>query len=328
MCTLTCKVDFGRYHCTEKANNGECVCAPQQPQVVVKPVASELGPGPLLGGQSDLNGPQEQTCVDKPVGFQFPDAVPCVSIRADVVKERVHFIMGKTDDCTVRTGEAPETRYMETTPDNVGLQGCVYVCKMKAPKCTGPKAEGKCRCASPGISKQLVAMSQLAGTTRLVEKCTSDKGCEPCGFCKNSVCELKKEAHLGSNCDCGKICPAKDYRLRKTGASISCEPNFSMDCMARPDWMDMKTAPNGKATSFLDGTEVPDLCTAGPTDASDMCGCAPGYEERLVSNDTERVCVKPSPLPAPTKPQDAMPEEGDVAPVEILPEAGGTIGKD
>lgn len=291
MCTLRCKLDTGKYRCVEKAEDGECLCEPQKPQVVVRPVNSELGNGPLLGGQNDItNGPEKQTCDDKYAGYEFPDAVSCVSIRADVEKERVHFVKGKTDECFVRTGEAPETRYMPQ--ENGGLQGCLYVCKATAPKCTGPKEDDKCECASRGLTKQLVPLGPVDTSTRLVETCNEEEGCGSCGVCKDGVCELKAEAHLGNNCECGRICPAVDERQRKTGGSIPCEPNFALECMARPDWMDSSTTESGKKMNFLDGKEVPDLCTEGSTDASDTCGCAPGYEEQLVSNDTERICVK------------------------------------
>lgn len=300
MCTLECKVDLGMYRCRNKPSEGQCPCEPKRPSVIVKPISSELGPGILLGGQSDTLGGQNdpfnevgaQTCDNKPAGFEFPDAVPCISIRAEVTKRRVKYIQGIQDDeqhCSVQTTTESETRYTQSSPDNVNLEGCVHVCKEAGPRCIQPtSAQGaqnlaqessQCRCASPGMTKQLVPMEPLEVTARLGQTTCEMGECGPCGECDNGKCVLKENAHLGDHCPvCGEICPTEDERTRNHGGKLLCIPNVNIDCMEKRRGLFKPGRKYGPP-----GTEFPDLCTPGKMDAADTCGCAFGYMERPVS---------------------------------------------
>lgn len=301
MCTLSCKEEPGKYRCNKKEEDGECLCEPQTPHVVVKPVSSEIGPEALLGGQNEiLDGAEGHQCHDKAVGFQFQDAVPCISIRAEVTKRRVKFMQGNADDCTVDTKPEMETRYMRTSPDNLNLhlQGCVYACKLAGPRCTEEEDGANCKCASPGMTKQLVPLDHMDVSARFQKECGDEEGaCGPCGECKDKLCELKTDAHLGKNCECGKICPMFDERTGPKGGKIPCKSNVLLGCMANPNWLDPSRA------SYGTGTEFPDLCTEaeGKPDAADTCSCKAGLEEKLGENGTAVSCVTPTPEPQPVE---------------------------
>lgn len=288
MCTLECKVEPNRYRCTEKASDNLCRCEAKTPIVIVKPISSELGPGPLIGGQSDLLNEGAQTCDDKAVGFEFPDGVPCISIRADVTKRRVNYIENDEGRCLVSTRTEPETRYMETSPDNVNLQGCVYQCKMAGPRCYEPESETRCKCASPGMTKQLVLMDHLEVAERFGQECDErmeNEDCGPCGTCHGNVCVLKTNAHLEKRCDCGMICPSEDTRIGDLGSPLVCVPNTKLQCMGKREEY------GNRKRKYVRGTENPDLCTDGKTNAADTCGCAVGYDEQPGPEQSTK-CVK------------------------------------
>lgn len=274
-CKYECREHPNEYSCQSKPFNGQCPCKEKGTSVVVKPVSSELGPTSILGQSDVIDEQGEMTCEGKAEGFQFPDPVPCVGIRAEVTKKRVRFKKDNPRECVFETSRRPETRYTETNPDDLNMQGCQYVCKMAGPRCTDSLGGNTCQCRSPGLAKLLVPLSEDSLNARVRQKNCVEGECGPCGECRDGLCKLKKDAHLGNFCPCGEICPMVDSRRNHLGGKLMCEPNFRLDCMARPEW---KSVDGGV---YHPGTKYPDYCSPGPEqDLGDSCGCAPGYVEK------------------------------------------------
>lgn len=272
-CIHECREQPNVFHCTGRPAGGECPCEPKGPRVVIKAISSALG-AQALSGQSDKG--ETLTCDGKEAGFAFPDAVPCLSVRADVVKRRVWFKKGSETKCRFKTGSATETRYVAAEPTELNLQACMWVCKKAAPRCETLTGGDECHCKSPGLQKILVGLNQdeMNGMVRM-SGCTSDSVCGDCGFCdEDGLCQLIDGSSLGNYCSCGKICPTVDLRENKV-SEVACVLNTALGCMAKPEWLS-----NGSGKAYFAGTEnVQDFCYDGENDAADTCGCAPGYSE-------------------------------------------------
>lgn len=280
MCTYECREQTGQYRCTSEPSNRRCECEKKGPNVVIAPISSDV-----LLGQSEQN--VESGCEDKEEGFQYPDAVPCISVRAEVTKKRVAFKNKSRGKCTVKTETRAETRFIPAAPAELTLQGCLWVCKKAAPRCTANIKGGECNCASPGLQKVLVLLNEdeLNGLVRQ-SSCELSAQCGPCGVCVKGRCMLKENAREGNNCPCGMICPATDKRSNP-GAQLLCIPNTSLLCMAEAHWMD-----NGNGKMDHPGEEIPDFCREGVTDSGDYCGCRDGYIEYLKKEKTGQGSVR------------------------------------
>lgn len=273
-CKYTCKDASGLFKCDSSttATENACTCKPRQHAVLIRPVAHTE-----IGGQSE-QGEQDDSCHGMPEGYKFHDPVPCISLRAEVTKRRVDFIDSKLGGCMVETKPKPETRYIRASPDDLNLQGCYSVCKMAGPQCTFEEVHGLCDCASPGLTKRLVAMGDESVRDVIRQTSCALNGCGPCGTCNEETeqCVLHPNAHMGDFCPCGEICPESDLRSPKhLGGKLLCISNHGLECMERPGWL----------KSLFDhsrpGSRHPNLCTSGKSDNSDTCSCAPGYAEIL-----------------------------------------------
>lgn len=285
-CKYECREHPKEYRCQSKPFGERCPCEHKPPSVIVKPVASELGAQSILGQSDVVNEEGELTCVGKEEGFQFPDAVSCIGIRADVLKKRVHFKKGHKDKCYFEISSKSETRYAKSDDS---LQGCMYVCKQASPRCTVNTGGKHCDCKSSGLVKQLVPLGEAVRIARIVQQTCETGQCGPCGECVDGLCQLIAGAHMENRCSCGEICPLEDRRRGNYGGQILCEPNSVLDCMAKPEWQPV----NG--VKYEPGTIRPDFCTEGETqDLGDTCGCAPGYIQKPGDDPTVEnfVCVK------------------------------------
>lgn len=288
LCKYECRDQTGKFRCKSSPKNKMCECEEKKLHVVIRPVSSELGVE-TLRGQGELTG--GQGCEDKEEGYQFPDAVPCISIRAEVRKKRV-FKTNVRNKCLSRTERRTETRFTPADPTELNIQGCMWVCKEAAPRCTGRTTNGRCNCEVPGLQKVLVGLSeeQLTGLMRQTE-CVKGGDCGPCGVCnEEGKCLLKERAWEGDHCPCGEICPVTDER-ENAGGKLLCVPNTSLLCMAEPEWKR-----SGKGNNYRAGVEVPDFCRKGKTDMGDTCGCREGYIEYLdTEKDADSAVVKCKP---------------------------------
>lgn len=155
MCKYECREQAGEYGCKLSPKNGLCECGEKKPRVVIRPVTSEQGVEILLG-QGESTG--RQSCEDREEGYEFPEAVPCISVRAEVRKRRV-FKTNVMNECLFRTETRGETRFtLAALAEHESLQRCKWVCKEAAPRCTERKGNGRCDCELPGLRKVLVGL--------------------------------------------------------------------------------------------------------------------------------------------------------------------------
>lgn len=270
MCKYVCKDSEGLYSCdtaTTPVQNA-CTCHVAKPRLLIHPVDS-------ISGQSDEEE-EEDGCEDKPEGYQFADPVSCSSMTGDITKLRVNYLDDKLKRCSAKVSKQKETKYTEA-PNEVNLQGCLYVCKKAGPRCIGEVEHGKCDCESPGLRKRLVPMDNIGVRDLLTQKRCIPGECGPCAACNDETghCKLHQNAHEGNFCDCGEVCPQRDLRAPEhKGGKILCRPNIAIECMKKPGWL----------TSLFDsnapGTRYANLCTSGHVDATDTCSCAPGHTEQ------------------------------------------------
>lgn len=270
LCQYKCKDATGLYRCEvpSKPTDNACTCVPRQHSVIIQAIV-----GTELGGQNE-EIEEEKSCAGKPEGYQFPDPVPCISLRAEVTKRRVDFIDQEQRLCKVETGLKPETRYIQASRDDLNLQGCFNVCKRAGPRCISEEVDGRCECASPGLAARLVSMTDTSMRDVINQKNCASDGCGRCGVCNKETkkCMPRSLSREGDFCPCGEICPEEEERhpdLR--GGKILCIPNAGLECVRKTGLFDkMFNQPEP-------GTKKPNLCTPGKSDRADTCSCAPGY---------------------------------------------------
>lgn len=250
------------YDCTGKVKMGECTCEKKHAHVEIVGVKG-IGSDAL-----------DETCLGRSEGYQFPDGVACVSIRADVRKRRTRYINRKRTVCKTERVRLGETRYMKSTKMVKNLQGCFYICKRRTPVCFQRLDGNRCKCRYKGLKKMLVGMGD--GEVQSVldqESCLESNDCGVCGVCnrRNGECMVIKGASEGNYCSCGEICPSVDERKGNKGGKIVCIANVRMGC-------NKHGGGTGTGTGTGTGRVYGNYCSSGSVDKRDLCSCARGYE--------------------------------------------------
>jgi len=282
-CTYVCRSPLQEYQCTSKVSNEVCSCEKAGPRLVVIPVASS---GVLVG--HDEEKILHEGCVGRTQGYQFPDPVPCVSMKGDVKKQRVQYTKVKkvrvqytneSGRCKVRVVRKTEVRYAASKPNALNLEGCIYVCRQAGPRCTGRIEDGMCECSSPGLIKQLVPLDSMTLSSRMRQTNCKSGSCGRCGVCNRDTghCELHRDMTSRKRCPCGAKCPSVEEAGARSnkGGRLDCEPNVKLECMKKPGWLEGVMKENVEA-----GTVWPNKCISGTNDQLDSCGCAEGYVEK------------------------------------------------
>lgn len=278
-CKYTCKRSDDLFKCITETSPSDnaCICEPALYRVITERVTDEIH------GQSEAE--EERSCDGRQEGFQFPDPIPCSSMQADIDRRRVDYTGNDDGMCNVVPSIKTETRYTEVLPSHPSyspdLQGCLYVCKMAGPRCTEEETDdGKCKCASPGLTGRLVPMNEVE-LNEAVRTIKNGKitDCGPCGFLNHQTndCELHRDAHNEDRCPCGEICPVRDIRKGNRRTKIGCVSNVKLECMRKASWL------KNVSDVSKPGTRIANLCRQGSIDALDTCSCADGYIQRFNS---------------------------------------------